>query len=31
VREAGALRGAKREPSTRSQIIGFRCARDAKK
>jgi hypothetical protein len=28
---AGTLLGARREPSTRSQIIGFRCARDAKK
>ena len=28
---AGTLLGARREPSTRSQIIGFRCARGAKK
>lgn len=31
LRGADTLRGAKREPSTRSQIIGLRCARDARK
>jgi hypothetical protein len=28
---AGTLRVAKRQPSTRSQIVGFPCARHAKK